>query len=575
MTLPAAAVVVRHGRVLTRSPTSIGTTHITQNGLVGSSHGNNDTSNRKKKQQRNSCDSAISLVSRSRINMIIPHAKENDNTTTDSIVEDSYTITTTSGQESSIDWLNTLIFFVFPALGGLLFGYDIGATSGALLSMTSSEFSGTDWYALSTAETGLVVSLSLGGALLGSGLAFVWGDDLGRRKELVLGGLLYMAGAGLVFASPENNNGLTVVLLGRLLYGLGIGFSMHAAPAYIAETSPPSVRGVLISMKEAFIVSGILLGYLVSYLEVSTLGGWRSIYGDAVPLAFILVCGMLYLPESPRWLLLRGKADDAREALRRTLGRRVTSTIQNNKDDRILEKEIADMQAAINSNAAAGVSSPENGIALLLSEKYRKPLSVGLSLMLFQQITGQPSVLYYAAKIFQDAGFGSADSATGISVVLGLFKLVTTGIAVATVDSWGRRPLLLLGVSGIVFSLFVLGSVQSGQLLSTPEISTWANVVALLLYVGAYQVSFGPISWLIVGEVFPLSIRGQALALATLTNFASNFVVSLCIPSLQETLGPAGLYFAFCGIGCVALYTIYATVPETKGKSLEEIEEMW
>jgi sugar porter (SP) family MFS transporter len=478
--------------------------------------------------------------------------------------------------------VNTLVFFVFPALGGLLFGYDIGATSGALLSMTSPELSGTDWYALSATDTGLVVSLSLGGALLGSGFAFVWGDDVGRRKELILGGLLYMAGAGLVFASPENEYGLKIVLLGRLLYGLGIGFSMHAAPAYIAETSPASVRGVLISMKEAFIVTGILLGYLVSYLEVSTLGGWRSIYGDAVPLAFILVCGMLYLPESPRWLLLRGKADDAREALRRTLGRVTSSSIQKKKNDIILNKEIADMQAAMDMNTAqqGGLSdnnSNNNNALLLLSEKkYRKPLSVGLSLMLFQQITGQPSVLYYAAKIFQDAGFGSADSATGISVVLGLFKLVTTGVAVATVDSWGRRPLLLLGVSGIVFSLFVLGSVQSGQLLpSSPEISIWANVVALLLYVGAYQVSFGPISWLIVGEVFPLSIRGQALALATLTNFASNFVVSLCIPSLQETLGPAGLYFAFCGIGCVALYTIYATVPETKGKSLEEIEKMW
>ncbi|KAI8100437.1 hypothetical protein M9435_006921 [Picochlorum sp. BPE23] len=567
----AAAAFVKHSRVFIRSPQRSYASDI----LVGSSTlGGNNTGNRKKK--RNS-----RVVSSSRI--LIPRAKENDNTATNSTTiteEDSFT---SSSQESSIDWVNTLVFFVFPALGGLLFGYDIGATSGALLSMTSPELSGTDWYALSATDTGLVVSLSLGGALLGSGLAFVWGDDLGRRKELILGGLLYMAGAGLVFASPENDYyGLKIVLLGRLLYGLGIGFSMHAAPAYIAETSPASVRGVLISMKEAFIVTGILLGYLVSYLEVSTLGGWRRIYGDAVPLGFILVCGMLYLPESPRWLLLRGKADDAREALRRTLGagRVASSIIQKKKNDIILNKEIADMQAAIGMNTAqqGGLSTADNNNALLLlsEKKYRKPLSVGLSLMLFQQITGQPSVLYYAAKIFQDAGFGSADSATGISVVLGLFKLVTTGVAVATVDSWGRRPLLLLGVSGIVFSLFVLGSVQSGQLLpSSPEISIWANVVALLLYVGAYQVSFGPISWLIVGEVFPLSIRGQALALATLTNFASNFVVSLCIPSLQETLGPAGLYFAFCGIGCVALYTIYATVPETKGKSLEEIEKMW
>jgi sugar porter (SP) family MFS transporter len=456
---------------------------------------------------------------------------------------------------------NVLLFFVFPAIGGMLFGYDIGATSGALLSMTSSTVSGTTWYALSTTETGLVVSLSLAGALLGSGLALGVGDSLGRKKELILGGFLYILGAGLVSQAPGTDAvGLTLVEIGRLLYGLGIGFSMHAAPAYIAETSPASVRGVLISTKEAFIVGGILLGYLVSYLVVSTLGGWRYIYGAAMPLGLVLMLGMAYLPESPRWLALKNKKSEALESLQR---------IQGGEYDRIALQEEVDTM--INAAAEGG---EEQGSSLL-QEKYRKPLLVGLSLMLFQQITGQPSVLYYAAKIFQDAGFTSADSATGISVVLGLFKLGMTSVAIATVDSWGRRPLLLLGVSGIVVSLLVLGTIQSGDVSMSPDVEIWANVVALLVYVGAYQVSFGPISWLIVGEVFPLSIRGQALALATLTNFASNFVVSLYIPSLQESLGPSGLYFAFAGIGCIALYVIYSIVPETKGKSLEEIENMW
>lgn len=457
---------------------------------------------------------------------------------------------------------NVLLFFVFPAIGGMLFGYDIGATSGALLSMTSPSLSGTAWYDLSTTETGLVVSLSLAGALLGSGLALVVGDSLGRKKELILGGLLYILGAGLVSQSPGTDDiGLTVVEIGRLMYGLGIGFSMHAAPAYIAETSPASVRGVLISTKEAFIVGGILLGYLVSYLEVSSLGGWRYIYGAAMPLGLVLMLGMAYLPESPRWLALKNKKSEAIESLQR---------IQGAEYDKLaIQEEVAKM---INNVAEKG--DEDQGISLL-QEKYRKPLYVGISLMLLQQITGQPSVLYYAAKIFQDAGFSSADSATGISVVLGLFKLGMTGVAIATVDSWGRRPLLLLGVSGIVASLLVLGTIQSGDIMLSPGVDIWANVVALLVYVGAYQVSIGPISWLIVGEVFPLSIRGQALALATLTNFASNFLVSLCIPSLQESLGPAGLYFTFAGIGCIALYVIYSIVPETKGKSLEEIENMW
>jgi sugar porter (SP) family MFS transporter len=457
-----------------------------------------------------------------------------------------------------------LLFFLFPAIGGMLFGYDIGATSGALLSMTSASLSGTDWYALSTTATGLVVSLSLAGALGGSGLALLYGDKLGRRKELMLGGLLYFVGAGMVSQAPGGSDaGLLVVQLGRLLYGFGIGFSMHAAPAYIAETSPPSVRGLLISTKEAFIVGGILLGYLVSYLEISTVGGWRTIYGAAVPLALTLIGGMTFLPESPRWLALKGRKSDAAESLER---------ISPDKSSDRLQEEIEQMMAM---NDEAG-SLPF--WTVLVEPKYRRPLAVGLSLMLFQQITGQPSVLYYAAKIFQDAGFDSADSATAISVVLGLFKLVMTGVAIATVDSWGRRPLLLVGVSGIVVALLVLGGIQ-GDLIpfvsSSSDVGIWANVVALLLYVGAYQVSFGPISWLLCGEVFPLSVRGSALALATITNFASNFIVSLFIPELQTTLGQSGLYFAFAGVGVAALLTINAIVPETKGKSLEQIESMW
>jgi len=163
--------------------------------------------------------------------------------------------------------------------------------------------------------------------------------------------------------------------------------------------------------------------------------------------------------------------------------------------------------------------------------------------MLFQQITGQPSVLYYAGRIFQEAGFSSSGAATGVSVVLGVFKLVMTGIAVATVDSWGRRPLLLYGVSGIVGALLLLGSTQAGLVPIPDGAAAWANLMALLIYVGAYQLSFGPVSWLIVGEVFPLRVRGQAIALATLTNFASNFCVSLVLPSLQELYGPSGAWW--------------------------------
>ena len=452
-------------------------------------------------------------------------------------------------------------------------GYDIGATSGALISMTSPELSGTDWFALSSLQSGLVVSLSLAGALVGSFAALVFGDGIGRKKELITASALYGTGAAMIYFSP----GYSVVLIGRLMYGIGIGFAMHAAPAYIAETAPPRIRGLLISLKEGFIVLGILLGYLVSYLCSDTVAGWRIDYGLAGILAAFLGIGMAYLPESPRWLLLSNAGKNAAaEALRKAKGSAAT--------EEAIQREIEEIEATIEPDTDGGTLGHQKvveskkwwklDVSEVLKPKYRKPLMVGISLMLFQQITGQPSVLYYAASIFENAGFASATAATAISVGLGGFKLLTTGIAVAKVDSWGRRPLLLYGVGAIVASLILLGGIQSGMVPLPAGLSSWGAVVALLTYVGAYQLSFGPVSWLIVGEVFPLRVRGQAIALATLTNFASNFGVSLLLPTLQENFGPS-IYFVFALIGLVALASINATVPETKGKSLEEIERIW
>ncbi|GAB4813293.1 hypothetical protein N2152v2_000339 [Parachlorella kessleri] len=489
-------------------------------------------------------------------------------------------------QEPPVDKLMTTLLFLFPAIGGLLFGYDIGATSGALVSLTSPQHSGTDWYSLNAFQSGLVVSLSLAGALLGSLVALLYGDRLGRKKELLAAAGLYASSSLLLPLAST----LPTVLAARLIYGLGIGLAMHAAPAYIAETSPPRVRGLLISLKEAFIVGGILAGYAASYLFVEVDGGWRYMYGLAALPAALLGAGMVILPESPRWLLLSGAPPGAvSRALWRVKGAGASQ--------HAVDAELSSMMEAL-VNSPKAQSEGTLDFKELCSERYRRPLAIGVSLMLFQQITGQPSVLYYAATIFQAAavlyyaatifqaaGFSGATEAAQVSLILGLFKLVMTCVAVATVDSWGRRPLLLLGVGGIVVSLLALGTVGSGALPLGASMAAWANLGALLLYVGCYQVSFGPISWLLVsfgpiswllvGEVFPLKVRGQAIALATITNFASNFAVSLALPTVQQAVGQSATYFGFAGIGAVALLTIYNLVPETKGKTLEEIEALW
>jgi len=300
-------------------------------------------------------------------------------------------------------------------------------------------------------------------------------------------------------------------------------------------------------------VLGILLGYLISYLFATAVGGWRLIYIAASPVAIVSLVGMYALPPSPRWLLLRNKPrEDAVNALKR---------LRPNVQESQIEEEVDLIQAGIDVKSDASVSR----FGILFERQNLRPLVIGLSLMVFQQITGQPSVLYYSTKIFQEAGFEAASSATAVSVLLGIFKLVMTGVAVFTVDVVGRRPLLLSGVIGMVISLFILGSVNFPVL----------SVIALLLYVGCYQVSFGPISWLLVGEVFPLAVRSSAIAIASFANFGSNFLVSLVLPSIQSSIGVSSTYLLFGLIGMMAIATIYFLVPETKGKTLEEIEQMF
>ncbi|KAK4440899.1 D-xylose-proton symporter-like 3, chloroplastic [Sesamum alatum] len=465
-------------------------------------------------------------------------------------------------QQEIFAWSSVILPFLFPALGGLLFGYDIGATSGATISLQSPELSGTNWFNFSAVQLGLVVSGSLYGALVGSLIVYPLADFLGRRRELIIASIFYLIGALLTAYAP----GLGVLLVARLLYGLGIGMAMHGAPLYIAETCPSQIRGTLISLKELFIVMGILLGYFVGNFEINAIGGWRYMYGFSAPIALLMGLGMLSLPPSPRWLLLRavqGKGslqeykDKALLALRKLRG--------SSGDDKAPERQIEDTLISLKT-AYAGEES-EGSFLEVFQGPSLKAFIIGGGLVLFQQITGQPSVLYYAGPILQSAGFSAAADATKLSVVVGVFKLLMTGVAVLKVDDLGRRPLLIGGVGGLAFSLLLLSAYYK-FLGGFPFVA----VAALLLYVGCYQISFGPISWLMVSEIFPLRTRGKGISLAVLTNFGSNAIVTFAFSPLKELLGAENLFLLFGAIAVLSLVFVVTSVPETKGLSLEEIE---
>ncbi|XP_035546255.1 D-xylose-proton symporter-like 3, chloroplastic isoform X2 [Juglans regia] len=452
--------------------------------------------------------------------------------------------------------------FLFPALGGLLFGYDIGATSSATISLQSPELSGTTWFNLSAIQLGLVVSGSLYGALLGSLLVYPISDFLGRRRELITAAVLYALGGLTTAYSPA----LVVLLVGRLLYGLGIGLAMHGAPLYIAETCPSQIRGTLISVKELFIVLGILLGYFIGSFQIDVVGGWRYMFGASAPIALIMGLGMWSLPPSPRWLLLRavqgkGLLQDYKEkaflALSKLRGRP--------PGDKLSERQIEDTLVSLKSAYADQES--EGSFLEVFQGSSLKAFLIGGGLVLFQQITGQPSVLYYAGPILQTAGFSAASDATRVSVVIGVFKFLMTWIAILKVDDLGRRPLLIGGVSGLALSLFMLSAYYK-FLGGFPIVA----VASLLLYVGCYQISFGPISWLMVSEIFPLRTRGRGISLAALTNFGSNAIVTFAFSPLKELLGAENLFLLFGAIALLSLLFVVLVVPETKGLSLEDIE---
>ena len=477
-----------------------------------------------------------------------------------------------------------VVLFTFPALGGFLFGYDIGATSFVVKQITDGDYDGVKWNDTledSDSLQGAVTSASVFGALLASILVFRLSDFIGRRSEIMIGSLLYAVGALIeaISANPDwdANTGLTVLMTGRVVYGLGIGFSMHGAPAYIGEMSPPSIRGLLISLKEAVIVVGILCGYLIGFLLSETKGGWAYVFGIAIFPAIGMFIGSVFLHESARWLFLNDRTAEAKAALEWVLPKdMVESALEDmSTQDNVASNRLTSSKA----DSQGGAVFRDEQKPSVWSVKYKSALLAGVGLVFLQQVTGQPSVLYYAASIFDDAGL--ADVAT---VGMAGFKLVMTMAAVFTVDRFGRKILLYIGISVMFVALIALAIAfnfaptadddddDGSNSISGPQI---VILIALFTYIGGYQIGFGPIAWLLISEVFPLEVRGQAVALAVQTNFFWNVVTSYLFPLIVSALGPAWTFGLFAIIDGYALYHVFVFVPETKGLSLEEIEELF
>ena len=429
------------------------------------------------------------------------------------------------------------------ATGGLLFGYDTGVISGALL------FIREDFAPLSDLLQGVIVSFLLVGAVTGALAGGPLSDRFGRRPIVLLAAVIFLIGA--IAAALTPNVGLLIVA--RFILGLGVGLASLIVPLYIAEIAPPGSRGALVSLNQLMITIGILLSYIVG-VAFTPIEGWRWMFAVAIIPALILGIGMFFLPESPRWLVKNGKLAKARSVLIRS---RVEAEVETEMQQMEELERIERQQAQV-------------GYKELLAPWIRPALIIGIGLAVFQQITGINTVIYYAPTILEIVGFSAGGAIAATALGVGVVNVGFTILSLFLLDRAGRRLLLLIGLVGMTVSLALLGVVFSLE--STSSAAGLLATICLGLYIASFAISLGPVFWLMISEIYPLNIRGSAMSVAALCNWGSNFLVALTFPVLLATLGGAGAFWLFAVLGIVAWFFVWFLVPETKGRSLEEIE---
>jgi sugar porter (SP) family MFS transporter len=442
----------------------------------------------------------------------------------------------------------TLTFIA--ALGGLLFGYDTAVISGAIGFLRTH-------FSLSAAETGLAASSALVGCIIGAGIAGELSDHFGRKKALMLAAVLFTISA-VWSAIPAT---ITEFNIARIIGGVGVGMASLLSPLYISEISPAAIRGKLVSFNQLAIVSGILIVYFANYF-IAGLGdeawniehGWRWMFASEAFPAALFFFALFAIPESPRWLVKQKQPSRAEAVLTRIGGSAQAAT------------ELQAIRQTIDEEAGK--------MGDLFRPPLRRAMIIGIILAILQQITGINVFMYYAPEIFKGLGSGT-DVALLQTVVIGIFNVTFTLLAIRNVDRLGRKPLLLIGSIGMGISLVGLGIAAA-----IGTTAAWV-LVFVLGYIACFATSLGPVVWVVIAEIFPTKIRGRAMAVATLLLWAANYLISQTFPMINEDpwlvatfhhAFPFWLYAVFCVV--MALF-VHRVVPETKGKSLEEIERFW
>ncbi|WP_435948123.1 sugar porter family MFS transporter [Dryocola sp. BD586] len=442
-------------------------------------------------------------------------------------------------------WMrNVLLISFVTAVGGFLFGFDNGSISGSVGFLQSR-------FALDANGIGWVTSSIIIGCIVGVALAGPLSDAIGRRKVLLLTALIFIFGVlGQALASSAE-----MLVWYRILVGVGIGVETTIAPLYIAEVSPAHIRGRLVSLNQLFNCVGNLAIFSIAAVIASSASeawnieyGWRAIFAAGIVPAIVFLFLLIKVPESPRWLVRKGRHEAGLAVLRKI-----------NPDENAAREQLETIKTALQSENPSRLSE-------LLKPRLRKALIVGFGVALFQQITGINAIFYYAPEIFKTAGV-DVSGAMSFTVLIGMMLVVSTLVSMWIIDKAGRRTLLIFGSVGMAATL---GGI--GLLFRSTEAHTTLLLVLILAYVAIFAVSYGTVAYVIISEIFPISVRGIAVSIATFALWGGNFFVSRFFPVLVENISAANTFFIFAGIAVIALIFVLAMVPETKGKTLEEIE---
>ena len=463
-------------------------------------------------------------------------------------------------QQSSMSERGSVLYLsvvcTVAALGGLLFGFDTAVISGTI-GMLKTQFS------LGPIMEGWVVSSALVGCITGAMASGTLSDRFGRKKLLVLSAVLFLVSA-LGSAVPPTPG---VLIVARLVGGLGVGTASMLAPLYISEISPPHLRGRMVALYQFAITIGVLAAYFSNaiLLHVAENHGvlfgqaalrwifvdelWRGMFGAEVLPATLFLLLLSAVPESPRWLTKQGREEEATTILARVGGREVAAGQMDEIRDTI-EHE---------SGSVWQLFQPGMRIALL----------IGVMLPIFAQVSGINVIIYYGEQIFDAAGWQLGASLGGL-VIIGIVNSAFTLLTIWKIDSWGRKPILQLGTAGVVMSLVLVGFLFYNESTEGP----WL-LGLILSYIACFAISLGPIPWVIISEIFPTRIRGRAMSFGVFAIWAACGVVSQTFPWLKENLGPAGCFWLYASLCSPSILFVWLIVPETKGKTLEEIEKSW